>query len=63
MGESLKVHGHKVVGHGGGINGFSTVIWRAIEEDATAIVLSNREGAAYVGNVGKELLEMLLNSK
>jgi D-alanyl-D-alanine carboxypeptidase len=26
------VHCHKAVGHGGGINGFSTVIWRAIEE-------------------------------
>lgn len=29
-----QVHGHKAVGHGGGINGFSTVIWLAIEEDA-----------------------------
>ena len=56
-----KVHGHKTVGHGGGINGFSTVIWRAIEEDATAIILSNHEDAGNVGKIGKELLELLLN--
>lgn len=57
-----QVHGHKAVGHGGGINGFSTVIWRAIEEDATAIVLSNNDAAGDVGKAGKELLELLLNS-
>jgi CubicO group peptidase (beta-lactamase class C family) len=56
-----QVHGHKAVGHGGGINGFSTVIWRAIEEDATSIVLSNREDVGNVGKIGKELLELLLN--
>ena len=54
-----KVHGHKTVGHGGGINGFSTVIFRAIEEDATSIILSNHED--NVGKSGKELLEILLN--
>ncbi len=58
-----EMHGHKAVGHGGGINGFSTVIWRAIEEDATAIVLSNTDAASNVGKAGKELLELLLNSK
>jgi Beta-lactamase len=36
-----QVHGHRVVGHGGGISGFSTVLWRAIEENATSVVLSN----------------------
>jgi len=56
------VHGHKAVGHGGGINGFSTVIWRAIEEDAVSIVLSNSDDASNVGKAGKELLELLLNS-
>jgi CubicO group peptidase (beta-lactamase class C family) len=58
-----QVHGHKAVGHGGGINGFSTVIWRAIEEDAVSIVLSNRDDAGNVGKTGKELLELLLNSQ
>ena len=58
-----QVHGHKAVGHGGGINGFSTVIWRAIEEDAVSIVLSNRDGAGNVGKAGKDLLELVLNSQ
>ena len=57
-----QAHGHKSVGHGGGINGFSTVIWRAIEEDATSIVLSNNDSGSNVGKAGKELLELLLNS-
>ncbi len=58
-----QVHGHKAVGHGGGINGFSTVIWRAIDEDATAIVLSNNEDdARLVGKAGKDLLELMLTS-
>jgi len=58
-----QVHGHKAVGHGGGINGFSTVIWRAIEEDAVSIMLSNRDDGGDVGKAGKELLELLLNSR
>jgi CubicO group peptidase (beta-lactamase class C family) len=57
-----QVHGHKTVGHGGGINGFSTVIWRAIEEDAVSIVLSNSDAGGNIGNAGKELLELLLSS-
>jgi D-alanyl-D-alanine carboxypeptidase len=57
-----QVHGHKTVGHGGGINGFSTVIWRAIEEDAVSIVLSNSDAGNNVGRVGKELLELVLDA-
>jgi len=53
-------HGHKVVGHGGGINGFSTVIRRAIEEDAVAIVLSNTDATASVGKIGQELIGLAL---
>jgi CubicO group peptidase (beta-lactamase class C family) len=56
-----QIHGHKVVGHGGGINGFATVIWRAIEEDSTVIVLSNHEDTP-VSKLGKELLEMLVTA-
>lgn len=55
-----QVHGHKTVGHGGGINGFSTVFRGAIEEDATSIVLSNSDAGSNVGKAGKELLELLL---
>jgi CubicO group peptidase (beta-lactamase class C family) len=58
-----QVHGHKAVGHGGGINGFSTVIWRAIEENAVSIVLSNRDDSGKAGKAGKDLLELLLNSQ
>jgi hypothetical protein len=59
-----QVHADKAVGHGGGINGFSTVIWRAIEEDATAIVLSNSEDdARLVGKAGKDLLELMVGSR
>ena len=57
-----QVHGHKAVGHGGGINGFSTVIWRAVEEDAAVIVLSNSDAGTNVGKAGSDLLELLLNS-
>ena len=58
-----QIHGHKAVGHGGGINGFSTVIWRAIEEDAVAIVLTNQEDGNLTGKVGQDLLLLLIGSK
>lgn len=57
------IHGHKAVGHGGGINGFSTVIVRAIEEDAVAIVLSNHDDAGNVGKVGHDLIELLVSGR
>lgn len=57
-----QLHGHKAVEHGGGINGFSSVMWRAIEEDAVSIVLSNSDYASGVGKVGNELLELLLGT-
>ena len=56
------MHGHKTVGHGGGINGFSTVLRRAIEEDATSIVLSNSDAGNNVGEVGKKILELVLEA-
>jgi hypothetical protein len=55
-------HAHKTVGHGGGINGFSTVIRRAIEEDAVAILLSNTDYSA-VGKMGTELLGLILGEE
>jgi CubicO group peptidase (beta-lactamase class C family) len=54
------VAGRQAVGHGGGINGFSTVIWRAVEQDAVVIILSNREDAPNIGKAGRDLLELLL---
>ena len=56
-------HGHKVVGHGGGINGFSTVIRRALEEDTVAIVLSNSDSSNAVGKMGHELLGIALGEE
>ena len=35
-------------------------LWRAIEEDAVPIVLSNSDEASNIGKVGKELLELVL---
>lgn len=55
-----EVKGHKAVGHDGGINGFSTTIWRAVDADALAIILSNREGSKEVGKVGQDLFKLLL---
>jgi CubicO group peptidase (beta-lactamase class C family) len=42
------IYKHKQVGHGGGINGFSTYIGRFPDDDAVVIVLSNNEGANAV---------------
>ena len=39
------VPGHKTVAHGGALPGFSTFIWRFIDDKLTVIVLSNCETA------------------
>jgi CubicO group peptidase (beta-lactamase class C family) len=36
---------HRSVGHGGGLPGFSTFIWRFIDDQLTVVVLSNNEAA------------------
>jgi CubicO group peptidase (beta-lactamase class C family) len=46
--------GHKRLAHGGGINGFSTIIVRLPEPRLTFIVLSNNDGA-NAGNIGRDL--------
>ena len=48
-----QVHGYTTVGHGGGINGFITVTWRVIEEDAVSIVLSNSDAGSNVGKAAR----------
>jgi CubicO group peptidase (beta-lactamase class C family) len=37
--------GHRMIGHGGGISGFSTDLLRLIDDKLTVIVLTNLEGA------------------
>jgi D-alanyl-D-alanine carboxypeptidase len=39
------VPGHRTVAHGGGLPGFSTFIWRFIDDKLTVVVLSNCETA------------------
>src|SRR5437867_3259624 len=39
------VPGHRTVAHGGGLPGFSTFIWRFIDDKLTVILLSNCETA------------------
>src|SRR6266567_2974082 len=39
------IPGHRTVGHGGGLPGFSTFIWRFMDDKLTVIVLSNSETA------------------
>jgi CubicO group peptidase (beta-lactamase class C family) len=39
------VPGHRAVGHGGGMPGFSTFIWRFMDDQLTVILLSNSETA------------------
>ncbi len=51
-----QVHGHKAVGHGGGINGFSTVIWRANRRRCYSIVLSNRDDVSNIGKAERNYL-------
>ena len=53
---------HKFVGHGGGINGFSTMISRFPDDDAVVIVLSNNV-AGNAGAVAQALAGTLLGAK
>jgi CubicO group peptidase (beta-lactamase class C family) len=53
---------HKQVGHGGGINGFSTYIARFPEDDAVVITLSNNDHA-NAGAVARDLAGTLFGEK
>jgi D-alanyl-D-alanine carboxypeptidase len=55
-------HNHKQIGHGGGINGFSTFIARYPDDDAVVIVLSNNEGA-NAGAIANGLSGILFGEK
>jgi hypothetical protein len=53
-------NGRKTIQHGGGINGFSTVIIRNPDQDACVIVLSNMPSPRF-GPIGHRLATMLLD--
>jgi D-alanyl-D-alanine carboxypeptidase len=52
-----KFEGHDVVGHGGGINGFNSILLRAPADKLTVVVLANQESRAP-DVMGKELAAM-----
>ncbi len=49
-----KIEDHAVVGHGGGINGFNTMLLRARNDGLTVAVLANQNGPA-ADRMGKDL--------
>jgi hypothetical protein len=53
---------HKQIGHGGGINGFSTQISRFPDDDAVVIVLSNNM-AGNPGALARDLAATLFGEK
>jgi CubicO group peptidase (beta-lactamase class C family) len=57
-----KSFGHRVVAHGGGINGFVTYILRMPDEKLCAIVLSNVEGSP-VATIAQDLAAIALGEK
>jgi CubicO group peptidase (beta-lactamase class C family) len=57
---SPQTFGRKQVAHGGGINGFSTMIIRLPDENITSIVLSNVQQAA-TNRIARDLLAILLD--
>ena len=57
-----RLFGHRQIGHGGGINGFSTCINRFPNDDAAVIVLSNVVNAKACG-IAKGLSAILFGEK
>jgi CubicO group peptidase (beta-lactamase class C family) len=55
---SPQTFGRKQLAHGGGINGFSTMIVRMPDENVTSIVLSNVQ-QAQTGRIARDLLAIL----
>jgi hypothetical protein len=56
------MHGHKMTGHGGGINGFSTFIARFPDDDAVVIALSNNV-AGDAASVTRALAGVLFGAR
>jgi D-alanyl-D-alanine carboxypeptidase len=53
---------HKTIGHGGGINGFSTMMLRLPDDDAFVAVFANME-TPDSGRIANELARILLGAK
>lgn len=57
-------HGRKIVAHGGGINGFSTILARFPEEHVTVAVLRNADyGTPNPGRVSQDLAAIAFGEK
>jgi CubicO group peptidase (beta-lactamase class C family) len=57
-------HNRKMVSHGGGINGFNTVLARFPEEKVTVVVLRNADyGNPNPGKVGQDLAAIVFGEK
>jgi CubicO group peptidase (beta-lactamase class C family) len=59
---SPETFGRKQIGHGGGINGFSTALARFPDEQLTIIVLGNQE-AAPAGRIARDLAAICFGEK
>lgn len=59
-----KQFNRKIVSHGGGINGFSTILTRFPEEQITIVVLRNADyGNTGPGQIGNDLAAIVLGEK
>ncbi len=60
-----EVRGHRYVGHGGGIHGFTSFILRLIDDKLTVIVLANTDAAPQdiaIGVAGRHIQGLTLSS-
>lgn len=57
------VGGHKLIDHGGGIEGFSTVLSYYPDDQLTVVVLENVTGAAAPGEIATKLAALSLGEK
>ena len=56
--------GHKMISHGGGINGFSTFIARFLDEKVTVVVLRNADyGSPGPGQISSDLAAIVFGEK
>jgi CubicO group peptidase (beta-lactamase class C family) len=56
-------HNRKIVSHGGGINGFSTVLSRFPEEKVTIVVLRNADYGSGPNKIGQDLAAIVFGEK
>lgn len=56
------IHGHKVIEHSGGVDGFTAQVKMIPSKRAATIVLANYEGSA-IGVIDRHLIDLLLGAK